>query len=53
MDRFPVGHKLPEGAVVDYTLTSYKVRTPEGETVFVPFAKVHPLVPAAPLVTFR
>lgn len=37
--------------IVGETLTAYVAETPEG-TVFVPFTKVHPLVPATPLVIF-
>lgn len=35
--------------VAGMTLTAYKVVTPTG-VAFVPFTKVHPLVPATPLV---
>lgn len=48
----PTGYELPEGRVVGETYTAYEVVTPEGATVFVPFVRVHPLVPATPLVVF-
>jgi hypothetical protein len=54
MNSFPLptGSRLPEGVIVGMTLTAYEVETPEGETVFVPFVRVHKPVPAVPLVIF-
>jgi hypothetical protein len=46
------GTPLEGGVVVEMTFTSYKVEMPSGETTFVPFTKVHPLVAAEPLVVF-
>lgn len=49
----PKGTALPQGEVVGLTDTAYKVVTPEGGTVFVPFygpRGVHPTSPASPLV---
>ena len=46
------GSILPEGVVVQMTLTSYEVETPSGATVFVPFGRVHPTQAASPLVIF-
>ncbi len=48
----PLGAPLAGGHVAAMTLTAYKVAMPGGAFVFVPFAKVHPPVPAVPLVVF-
>lgn len=50
---FPLeaGTPLAGGVVEFLTLTSYAVRV-DGDLQFVPFPKVHPTVPATPLVVF-
>lgn len=51
----PAGTLLPEGTVEGMTSTSYRVSTPDGGTVFVPFYGrfgVHETHTATPLVTF-
>lgn len=48
----PTGTVLPEGVVVDLTLTAYRVERADGTAVFVPFVAVHPPQPVTPLVVF-
>jgi len=52
----PEGTTLPQGTVVGTTLTAYRVRTPEGDEIFVPFYGpngVHRHAgPGEPLVVF-
>ena len=43
------GQRIDQGLVIDWTTTAYKVETPEGETIFVPFEKQ---APVQPLVIF-
>jgi len=51
----PLGFALPQGEVVGLTSTAYRVVTPAGDEIFVPFygaRGVHQTSPASPLVTF-
>lgn len=48
----PIGHMLHEGRIVGLTLTAYEVTAASGAVLFVPFTRVHPTQPVAPLVVF-
>jgi hypothetical protein len=49
VERKKPGETIAQGTIAGWTLTAYEVKTPEGETVYVPYP-VGP--PAVPLVQF-
>jgi hypothetical protein len=52
----PIHTVIAQGEVVGLTTTAYRVVTPEGDEIFVPFygpKGVHALTPAEPLVVIR